>query len=485
MTNLELIHIIDRLRAYPQEQPWFEFKVNKLEPASLGKSLSAVHNCALYQGEPFGYYVFGIQDKTHTPVGTHLHSDQLKVGNDDLIFWLSRMLQPTPNIQMDSFSYQGAHLIVITMPVNPHYPVRYESDYFYRISGSTVNLRDKPSILKQLFNKCATNDQFEEGIAAESLKPEEIPSLLDTEVYFKLRKIEKPKTLKSVLEVFEREEFIVPNESRYSITNLGAILFAQKLSRFSHLNGRRIRLIEYSGFDKQDAPDEGKGNHGYALALDGLLGTLRKKLPNQPEQLVGAQKLRLPAYPEKALREFIANALIHQDFAVTGLNPTVSIFSNRLEIRNAGISEISTDRWIDEEKSRNEKLADKMHDMHLCERRGSGVDNALLAIGFAHLPAPEFITSEFSTTVVLPGPQRLIDMDRADRIRICYQHTVLQYISHQKTTNTTLRTRLGLHKSKHTTVSKIFANAIEDGKIREAEPAASTKFKSYLPWWVE
>ena len=484
MSEDELTLTIDRLRAYPQEQPWFEFKVNNLDKELLGHTLSGIHNAALYHGEPYGYHVFGIEDKTHRPVGTALELDKMKVGTDDLVFWLSKMLHPFPNLKADSIEYQGVRIIVFSIAINVNYPLRFQSDYYYRISQSTVNLKDKPSILKDLFTKCAEHELFEDGIAEERLNGEEVLNVLDTDVYFKLRSMERPAKREEILKVFASEGFIRQQEGLYKITNLGAILFAKRLSHFPALNGRRIRLIEYQGIDKQAAVDDFKGDRGYALALNGLLQTLVQKLPKQPEQLIGAQKISLPSYPETALREFIANALIHQDFAVSGLNPTVSIFANRLEIRNAGISEISTDRWIDEEKSRNEKLADKMHDMHLCERRGSGVDNALIAIGLAHLPAPEFITSEFSTTVVLPGPQKLVEMDRDDRIRVCYQHCVLQYVCHQKMNNTTLRERLGLHKSKHTMASKIIADTIDAGKIREADPTASLKFKSYLPWWA-
>ena len=41
-------------------------------------------------------------------------------------------------------------------------------------------------------------------------------------------------------------------------------------------------------------------------------------------------------YPEIALRELIANALIHQDFAVKGSGPMIEIFTDRVEISNPG-----------------------------------------------------------------------------------------------------------------------------------------------------
>lgn len=63
-------------------------------------------------------------------------------------------------------------------------------------------------------------------------------------------------------------------------------------------------------------------------------------------------------YPEIAIRELVANALIHQDFTIRGTGPLVEIFSDRIEITNPGIPLIDTERFIDEPpQSRNEALA--------------------------------------------------------------------------------------------------------------------------------
>ena len=53
-------------------------------------------------------------------------------------------------------------------------------------------------------------------------------------------------------------------------------------------------------------------------------------------------------YPKPAVRELIANALIHQDFYAKGSSPMIEIFSNRVEISNPGKPLIDTIRFIDE-----------------------------------------------------------------------------------------------------------------------------------------
>ncbi|MBO4355142.1 MAG: transcriptional regulator, partial [Methanomicrobium sp.] len=80
-------------------------------------------------------------------------------------------------------------------------------------------------------------------------------------------------------------------------------------------------------------------------------------------------------YPKIALREFLANALIHQDFWISGTSPVVEIFPKRLEITNPGSLLVSLDKLINcTPRSRNESLARLMRRMGFCEERGSGID---------------------------------------------------------------------------------------------------------------
>ena len=51
--------------------------------------------------------------------------------------------------------------------------------------------------------------------------------------------------------------------------------------------------------------------------------------------------------PEVVIRELLANALIHQDFEMTGASPVVEVFSNRIEISNPGEPIVPVERFID------------------------------------------------------------------------------------------------------------------------------------------
>ena len=107
-------------------------------------------------------------------------------------------------------------------------------------------------------------------------------------------------------------------------------------------------------------------------------------------------------YPEIAVRELVANALIHQDFAISGTGPMVEIFPDRIEITNPGTPLIDTLRFIDEPpRSRNQALASLIRRVNICEERGSGVDKVVFQVELFQLPAPDFQVTATHTKAVL------------------------------------------------------------------------------------
>jgi predicted HTH transcriptional regulator len=76
-------------------------------------------------------------------------------------------------------------------------------------------------------------------------------------------------------------------------------------------------------------------------------------------------------------------------------------------------------------------------------------------------------------------------MDRKDKIRACYQHCCLKYVSGSIMTNQTLRERLGIDVKNYPIVSRIIADTIQDGLIKDYDPAnTSKKYAKYLPFWA-
>jgi ATP-dependent DNA helicase RecG len=313
---------------------------------------------------------------------------------------------------------------------------------------------------------------------------DKVVQLLDTQSYFDLLHLPYPANRDAVLDRFAGERLIEKKDDLWTITNLGAILFAKKLEQFDLLIRKAPRVIVYEGTNKLKTKLDRPDTKGYAVGFQGLVELINGLVPSN-EVIEQALRREVKMFPEIAVRELVANALIHQDFTETGGSVMVEIYADRMEISNPGKPFIPTERFIDEYQSRNERLADLMRRLGICEEKGSGVDHVVESAEIYQLPGPDFRAGERRTTAVLFAHKDIEDMDRNDRIRACYQHCCLCYVTNKKMTNQTLRERFKLAESKAATVSQIIAATVDAGKIKLADSAqTSTRYRSYLPFWA-
>jgi predicted HTH transcriptional regulator len=223
---------------------------------------------------------------------------------------------------------------------------------------------------------------------------------------------------------------------------------------------------------------------GYAAGFDDSIRYIMDQVPTY-EEIERALRSTKNGYPETAIRELVANALIHQDLTLTGTGPMVEIFDNRIEITNPGGPLVSPDRFIDSApQSRNEKLARTMRTLQICEERGSGWDKVGFEIEFHQLPAPLVQTTDRSTRVVVFSSRGLDKMDKGDRIRAVYLHACLRYVSQQPMTNATVRARFRLPDTSSATASRLIREATTVGVIVPYDPTVGTRAMRYVPSWA-
>jgi predicted HTH transcriptional regulator len=263
------------------------------------------------------------------------------------------------------------------------------------------------------------------------------------------------------------------------------MLFAKRLFDFDDIARKAVRVIIYRGVNRVETIKEQDGTKGYAVAFEGLISYINDQLPIN-EVIGPALRSQVRMFPEIAIRELVANAIIHQDFSASGDSPLIEIFSDRIEITNYGQPLINPDRFIDEPpQSRNERLASFMRRINVCEERGSGIDKVIFNVELYQLPAPYFQVTEHHTRVTLFAHRKLSAMDRKDRIRACYQHACLLYVSSQKMTNASLRKRLAIEERNYAIASRIISDTIEAGYIKASDPEnESKKHASYIPFWA-
>lgn len=484
--NHDPVQILSRLLAHAQETEWIEWKHNNDAPEEVGEYISALANSAALLSQPCGYLVWGVEDGTRRIVGTSFRPSSKKIGNEDFVLWLTQLLHPRIDFRVHEFAKDGLPIVVFEIPACRHTPVRWRQQEWIRVGSYKKPLRDYPEKERSLWHLLSP-EVFEEGIARPAASGDEVLALLDYPKFFELLESPLPPDRAALLLRLTEDKLIVPTGAdRYDVTNLGAILFAKDLRGLPGLARKTLRLIRYRGASRIETEREVPFFKGYASGFEELIGLINSLLP-QNEVIGRALRKEERMYPERAIRELLPNAMIHQDFSITGTGPMVEVFEDRLEISNPGRPLIDTLRFIDHApRSRNEDLAALMRRLHICEERGSGIDKVIAAIEFFQLPPPDFRTDETHTHAILFAHRELAGMDRDERIRACYQHACLNWVSGGKaTTNETLRKRFIIEDKNYFVASRIIAETLKAGRIKPQDPSSkSRKHAKYLPFWA-
>lgn len=475
--------IVQELRKLPTETEWVEFKHNKVDAEEIGQFLSALSNSAALVGKVKAYLIWGIEDGSHEIIGTTFKPREAKVGNEEIENWLLRLLSPKIKFNFYELIMEDKPVILLEIGSAFRHPVQFKNIEYIRVGSYLKKLKDFPEKERELW-RIFDKIPFERGIAQDNLSAEDVLLLIDYPAYFSLLNMPLPDSRDGIMKAFESEELLLLGDNgQWNITNLGAILFAKDISQFSSLKRKAIRVIQYKGENRIETIREQIGSKGYACGFEGLIDFINTVVPTN-EVIGKALRKDVPMFPDIAIRELVANALIHQDFYLTGTAPMIEIFLNRIEITNPGRPLVKTDRFLDSPpKSRNEALASFMRRIGVCEERGSGVDKVIFQTEFYQLPAPLFEETDEHTRSVLFAHKDFEDMRKEDRVRACYLHACLQYVQRKNMTNRSLRERFGIEESKGAQVTRVINAAIEGKLIKKIGVLESRKDAKYVPYW--
>ena len=479
-----LAGLVREMRRLPNETDWIEFKVNYKKPQEIGEYISALSNSATLQGKAHAYLVWGIEDATHKIIGTDFSPGNTKKGNEPLETWLLHLLNPRIDFHFHETVLDGKRIVILEVDLASQSPVAFNGKEFIRVGTTKRNLKDFPEKERALW-RMFDRTSFEDGIAAEQLSGEKVLLNLNYPAYFDLLEVPLPDGQANILERLEQDKIISRCETGgFNITNLGAILFAKNLDDFPKLKRKAVRVIQYNGLGRTSAAKEKEGIKGYAAGFEGLIEYINGILPAH-EVIEQALRKEIKAFPEAAVRELVANAIIHQDFLITGAGPMVEIFDDRIEITNPGESLVDVRRFLGSPPvSRNERLASLMRRFRICEERGSGIAKVVEQVEHLHLPAPLFETPPNFTRSVLYSHKPLSDMRKADRIRACYLHACLRYVTGSALTNSSLRQRFGIEEKNKASVSRYIRESIEANMIKPLDAEAAPKLMKYIPFWA-
>ena len=482
MENLDLL--IKELCKQPNESGWVEFKHNNCSPEMIGENISALANSAVLADRSYAYMIWGVDDTTHQIIGTTIRLKSEKKGNQELENWLRYMLSKNANFEFQEVEIDGKHVELIVIAKAEGLPVTFEKIDYIRSGSYTKKLIEFPSLQTQLWDKLRHN-QFEDTYTMTGLTDKKVLRLLNYEAYFSLLHIPLPDETEQIIHYLKQEEFLVQQDNGlYAITNLGAILLAKNLSDFSRLARKAIRVVQYNKNNREIILKEEMFNEGYATSLEKAIKYVNTLLPSKenPNEI---QLRTISTFPFPAIRESIANSLIHQDFYITGAGPVVELFENRVEVTNPGIPLVDVMRIIDNPpKSRNEKLASMMRRMRMCEELGRGWDRMVISCEAMYLPAPRINVYQESTRVSLFSYIDFVNIQTDDRIWSTYLHSCIKYIEGEAMSNTSLRERFGLKMSSSGMVSRLIKEVQGKNLIKPVDPETAPRYMRYIPIWA-
>ena len=474
--------LVRELCKLPSESEWVEFKANNTNPQTIGKNIAALSNGAVLNGKSFGYIVWGVSNDTHEIVGTKFTTESNNRGPHQPAIRAS--ISDNCDFRFNAVEVENKRVVVLEITPARMFPTKFKREGYVRVGSATKLLRDVPQVESRLW-RILDQNSFEDGIAEANVSSEKVLELLDFAGYFRLLNSQLPDGIQNILDAMQAEELISRSDAGgWDITNLAAILLANDLSPFPRVWRKTLRVIQYDGNDKLNAIREWECKRGYGVDFEHIVEYIMTLVPTK-ETLDNATNTSVSMFPRDAVRELVANALIHQDFTMTGTGPMVEIFADRIEMTNPGKPLVDTDRWVDHPpRSRNDRVASLMRRFKFCEERGLGIDRVVATIEDAKLPAPRFEITGDSTRSVLFAHKPLNAMDKYERIRACYWHACLRYVKSQITNNSSIRERFGIPSNRPAQATKLLNDAVAAGVIVIKDPTVGNRSRSYEPHWA-
>lgn len=380
--NTDIQKLIGEATVYDKKQ-MLEVKRSK----SWLKSVSAFAN-----GEG-GTLIFGISDDDQIVGLADAKGDAERISEE-----IKSKLDPVPEVNLELKNADGKTLLLLYVYSGQETPYYYIGDKqriaFVRIGNESVTAdrtQLKALVLKgsgRTYDSLPSNYRFEDM------------------AFSKLRSVHYKRLQRS----FEDSEFaswgIIDENGK--LTNAGALLADESPVRQS-----RIFCTRWNGMDMTS----GLGEAIDDVELEGcVIGQLQDAVSfvrnNSRKKWWKENDFReeLPDYPERAVTEAIANAIIHRDYMQMGSEIHIDMYDDRLEIYSPG--GMMDGRLIQQlnpltvpSKRRNPLLADFFNRLGLMERRGSGmrkiINTYMLYEHLSDYHAPKFTSnaSEFHVTL--------------------------------------------------------------------------------------
>lgn len=486
ISDSTLSEIVKKLCQNDSELEHVEFKESLSRPEAIAETICAIINALTRRQIARGYMIWGVRDADHAIVGSKFNPWKKKVGNEEFELWLTKYIEPAPDLEFRELNIDGYRLVVLIVFANPKEISKFRHIPFIRIGANTRKLSEFSAIEREMWERVLDND-YEMFPAKSNLSRTEVLSLLDYDTFYAMRRKGVPVEVDLVFEESVRCGIIIDNcDTTYDISNFGALLYAKDLDSFPTLSGKAVRIITYIGDSKISAKQEYRSRGGYIVDFNRMIAEiLSNTISRETLNDDGIRRIEYQ-YPEVTLRELLANMLVHQDLYKKTMSPMVEIFTSRIEFTNLGKPLVPIKRIVDyPPQTRNENLAKEFYRTGICERRGSGWDKIADEANRYKFPAPTITTTNDTTNVTLSPHRVLADMTYAERMWSIYIYTCLLWSNKKYLTNALVRELFDIPESSKSMASLLINQAQKEKLITVFDENVGVRSRKYMPAYAK
>ncbi len=167
----------------------------------------------------------------------------------------------------------------------------------------------------------------------------------------------------------------------------------------------KIRCVRYRGSGAaSDILDKADIVGTLDEQIDAMEAFVLRNIKNSAK-IVGTKRVERYEYPKEAIREVVANAVIHRDYRITETYTHIKVFDDRIEVLNPGNLPpgVTVENIKDAQESRNRVIAARLNEMDYLEEYGRGIDIVFAKMSEWKLLPPIFKNTSNSFKVILPG----------------------------------------------------------------------------------
>lgn len=390
MNQEELITILANLRAMPVETEWLEFKEAKTnyDLTKLGQYFSAISNESNLKSKPYGWLIFGVDDRHRKIVGTTYRSGKAALESLKLEV-AGKTINRITFIEIHELNLPEGRVIMFQIPAAPlGIPTSWDGHYYGR-DGESIG----PLSIYEIEQIRRQNRQYDwsaeicENATIHDLEPEAI---------LKARLEYKNKYSKLEKEVDQWDDVTFLNKAKVFINGKvtrTAILLLGKAESDYHL----LPAVAQISWILKDATnieiDYEHFGPPFILNVNEVLAKVRNlKYRYLPDNTLFPTEVH--QYDPYVIREALHNCIAHQDYELKGKvivveKPDELIFVNKGSFIPNNIEAVIT-QDAPQEYYRNKILADAMVNLNMIDTIGSGIKKMFLLQRKRFFPMPSY-----------------------------------------------------------------------------------------------